>query len=245
MLFILFSLSVPAQDSSWPSAGSMDSTVFYGTKNVSPRQYLKGYVILKNGDSLTGYMTFAFHTFLMRHNRCILLQRNNDAANWISPQKIAHIKVEAASFNRGFSTLYSLPINHPKNAFWRLIADSGAVAIYDRNLGIFSHLGRWEIWQKYLQVNMSADEFNENLYMISNGVPIKIYGSYGIYKARDRPAELIVQFINERYHQSFKTTDFKTKMDMIVLILQKENNLLEATHSPSPLPNRPTINGPS
>ena len=93
---------------------------------------------------------------------------------------------------------------------------------------MFSHESRWTTWNNYRNINIAADEFNEDLFMISNTDPVKIYGSYGLYKVRDRPAELILKFINDRYHKSFKLADFKTRMDMINYILDKETSVTAA-----------------
>lgn len=145
----------------------------------------------------------------------------------IKPDSIRSIRVAAASFGSAFTDIFTLPVDHPKNAFWRLIAKKEKVAIYDRSMGIFSHESRQAISKKSRGYNMSADEFNENMYMISNGEVIKIYGTFAFHRHRDPPEELILKFIKERFRQSFEPTDFKTRMEMIDFVLQAENNRLQ------------------
>ena len=98
-------------------------------------------------------------------------------------------------------------------------------------MGIFSHESRWATWNKYRDINIAADEFNEDMFMISNGEPIKIYGTFGFYRHRDRASELILKFIKDRYQQSPKLTDFRTKMDIIDYVLQAENTRLDAANT--------------
>ena len=230
LLVVLFRQTLPAQGKSWPPTYWADTSVFYGGKNLSPAQNLKGDMVLKNGDSLNGYLCINHRALFWRSNGCWLLQENENTPILIKPQKIRNIRVEAASFGSGFTDIFILPINNPKNAFWRLIAKKGAVAIYDKSMGIFSHESRWATWNKYRGLNIAADEFNDDMFMISNGVPIKIYGAFGFHRHRDRAAELILKFVKDRYHQSIKLTDFKTKMDMIDYVLREENTRLNAAH---------------
>lgn len=223
ILFYLVGFHVSAQEKPWPPRGWADTSVFYGRKNLPPGQNLKGVVTLKNRDSLIGYIRLYIPHYPWGRNGCWLLPKNTYIPIWINVQKIKKISVETASLGRSVTEIYTLPIEHPKNAFWRLIAKKGAVSIYDRSEGIFSHESRWIIWNEYRDINIAADEFNEDMFIISNTDLIKIYGSYGLYKFRDRPAELILKFINDRYHKSFKLADFKTRMDMINYVLDAEN----------------------
>jgi hypothetical protein len=119
-----------------------DTSVFYGGKNISLSQNLRGVMLLKNGDSLNGYIQFDIKHFPQEHrlNGCWLLPENKNTPIWVNVQKITKIKVEAASFlGRSFTETYTLPINRPKYSFWRLIGKKGVVAIYDRSMGVFSH----------------------------------------------------------------------------------------------------------
>jgi len=229
ILFCLVGFHVSAQERPWPPKGWADSSIFYGGKNLPPGQNLKGVLTLKNGDSLVGYIRLDIPHYPFRHNGCWLLPKDTYTPIWINVQKIRNLRLQAASLGRSITEIYTLPIDHPKHAFWRLIAKKGTVAIYDRSEGIFSHESSWATWKNHRIWDVAADEFNDDMLLMSKGDPIKIYGNYRIYQFRDRPAELILKFINDRYHKSFKLADFKTRMDMINYVLDAENARLAAS----------------
>jgi len=223
IVVVWVSTNVSAQKRPWPPAWWADTTVFYGGKNLSPAQNLKGYIVFKNGDSLDGYVRFKRKPVVWKTTGGWFLSRNKDTPSRFRFSEIKNIRVEAGCFGRRFTDLFTLPINHPKNAFWRLIAKKGTAAIYDRSMGIFSHESSWRVWDKYLAVDLAADEFNEYMYLVNNGEVIKIYGTFKIREHRDMPAELILQFINKRYRTNFSAGHFQDAWAMIGFILDRES----------------------
>ncbi|HEY1871340.1 MAG TPA: hypothetical protein VGG71_09790 [Chitinophagaceae bacterium] len=212
-------LLVGAQNNVWPPKVWSDTAAAVGTNpHFAAHQSLKASVLLKNGDSLSGYIS-------LDPTSCLLLQTGKFDAKWISSKEIKYIIADVSSFGNAPTELYTLNISNPKNAFWRLIKKQGSVEIYDQSIGIFSNDP-----EKLRVVNGWANNFNEYMYLLIDGNPTRIYSKFSwssgtFYRVKNKSSELLLKFINKRYHQDFKEGDFKTGLDMVDFILYKENNL--------------------
>jgi hypothetical protein len=73
-------------------------------------------------------------------------------------------------------------------------------------------------------VNCSKDEFNDNMFLVDGEHWINIYhGATGFWERKNISNKLILEFINKRYKLNLHQSDFKSGMDMIDFILDKEN----------------------
>ena len=91
-----------------------------------------------------------------------------------------------------------------KDRLWRLIAQKGNISIYD------------------LSVNSNVNDFGTPMLLKKGEKITKMYGSL-TWPELTNKNQLILNFINSRYHKSFKPQDFKTGMGMIYYILEEEN----------------------
>jgi hypothetical protein len=209
--------NVRAQDKRWPPANWSDTTVHDPGMHKVYTQSLKGFAVLNNGGKITGYMSLSPSSSLM-------LISGKYEATVVPSKNIKYIKADISTLGRNFTELYTLNIKQPSNSFWRLIERKGNVSIYDWSRGIFTD----DQDKIRRESNISANEFNENMVLIKapNGEPIRIYGKFSwispMLQNKNPSKELILKFINSRYHQTFKGNDFKADMDLIDYILDKE-----------------------
>jgi len=227
ILLLLSGINAAAQNKPWPPPGWADTSINYGGRYVPPRQIVKGYMVLNSGDSLTGYMNLNSWTWFGSKG-CDILEPGKFSTRFISARKIKYIRADIASLGRKETELATLNIRHPHHAFWRLIGQRGEISIYDRSTGIFSHLPGNEVTILRLG-DTSADAFNEYMYMVTKAGLVKIYGQfrwrYNSSLVRNHSLKLLIKFINRRYHQALKVTDFASGMAMINYILDKENEI--------------------
>jgi hypothetical protein len=233
ILLLLPYMNAAAQNKVWPPPGWADTSIFYGSKHLPPRQNVKGYMILYSGDSLTGYMNLNSSTWFGIKG-CEILEPGKFSSRFIFAKKIKYIRADIGSLGHKETELVTLDVRHSHQAFWRLIGQRGEISIYDRSTGIFWHTSD-EVLTKYRFDNFHADAFNEYMYMVTETGPVKIYGKFGwgLNSAfvRNHSLELLIKFINRRYHQAFKVKDFASGMAMINYILDKENELTITSHS--------------
>jgi hypothetical protein len=219
LLLVLLHVNATAQSKSWPPADWLDTSIHYGNIHRPSIQMVKGYMVLKSGDSLTGYMYLYPYQF---YKGCYILEPGKFSARLIRVKKIRYIVADIASLGHNETKLVTSDIRHPHRAFWRLIGKKGEISIYDLSMGIFSHLSSQELTKKFLY-NLSADTFNDDMYMVTKEGTINIYRSVISWGAGDRSLDLLIKFINRRYHQAFKKTDFASGMAMVNYILDREN----------------------
>jgi hypothetical protein len=149
---------------------------------------------LKDGDTLQGIIrTTGFG--------CMFLENGKFKAVFVPVENINYVfGDDVVSLGRNFYVLKKFD-NH--RDLYRLVEQKGNIAIYDLPPNDFK------------LYTFGAPMF----FVIEGKLRVEIYG--GLCLANKD--ELILKFINKHYHQSFKESDFKTGMDMIEYILDKEN----------------------
>ena len=198
--FLLFCLILNtsngvAQDINWPPKEWKDSVYvrYFKGSKFIDRNFY-GKIVLTNGDTLRGIIR-------VTGLGCMFLESGKFESMLITVNDINYILgYNVVSLGQNFYMLKKLP---KRRDLYRLVAQKGNVAIYD----------------------LQPDDFKLN----NLGAPMllvtpkrsirKIYGGFWFANKH----KLILKFINKRFHQSFKESDFKTEMDMIDYILDEEN----------------------
>jgi len=179
----------------WPPKEWTDSVYYKRTRAgwISTRNFY-GNILLKNGDSLSScYIRPWFYD-------CDVLADNKFQSIKILDTEIKYMRVPAPLFDKGYMEMSSVY----GSTLLRLIRQKGEARIYDysydTNPSVFG---------------------SPMLLVVDKNKPLKIYGNS--LWPRKNTKNLILKFVNTRYHQSFKQNDFKTEMDMLDYILDREN----------------------
>lgn len=214
-IFIGLFLTSQGQELPWATHCN-DTTVYAGGFHSGPGQNLRGTVVLRNGDSLSGCMQLIF-------NRCALEQPGHREYKIIHIRDIRKVQVDIYSLYRKPVELYTINQKHMRGVFWRLIESKGKFTVFDRSEGLFSEPS------SIVEVNNSSKNgFNEFMYLVSTDNHIeKIYGRFsifsGLFLVENKAKQKLLKYINRKYKKQFKETDFKTEMEMVDYILTQEN----------------------
>jgi hypothetical protein len=200
LLLILIHLDVFSQAKQWPPDLWKDSTVqlhrSHSGSMISNRIF-KGYLVLKNGDVLRGYIR------LYGITNCTILETNKFDSTDVLYKNIDYIIGHIPSFKD------SVEFRPLKCKPFRLVKSIGNVAIYDFFNDISDSVFAYPI---FLQVNNKL-------------IKICTYGADFFFRESEyyTSGQPIIKFINKRYHKQFKKNDFKDINSMLDYILDKEN----------------------
>ena len=203
ILTIFVSLHIFGQEKEWPPREWKDS--FYTVHAKYPITHTTrnfyGLIVLKNGDTLKGYIRPWI-------DYCEFLEYNKFTPITIYNDRINYIQGNLPNITGNF--IIAKNLNRTK-WLWRLLKQENNVLIYDSF--DYTHLSSLGI-PMFLSVN-------DSLIRIS-GISSMLYSDKN---------KLILNFINKRYNKSFQESDFKTPMEMINYILDKENERLNKNSS--------------
>ncbi|HEY8971214.1 MAG TPA: hypothetical protein VIM64_19050 [Puia sp.] len=202
-------LPVLSQQTAWPPVAWRDSSIHYMERTshghtimVGVNRRLPGYMILKNGDSLSGYIGIGAGTTAPRYT---MLEKGADKGRYILVRDIRRVVVETPSGQT--ITLESLH----NWAIAKLVARKGDAAIYSSGA-----------------LRAGFPDGGAQLLLITKGRLRFIYRNALVFNENDfeptHRGEQIVRFINRRYGFNFKPSDFKDISAMLDLILEKEAN---------------------
>jgi hypothetical protein len=201
-----------AQDSLLLYSHTYDSTVHSGYK-ILPYQFLNGYIVLVKGDTVRGYFSIRSQYSYTTFNYCLFWGSQNPVPIKIATKDIKYIRADIESLGRHYAEI----IVH-KKGYWRVIKEKGGIIIYDGSAGIFSDKPLYHI------VNCSKYEFNDNMFLVDGEHWINIYhNAGGFWEGRNISNKLILEFINKRYKLNLNQSDFKSGMEMVDFILDREN----------------------
>ena len=202
LFFLLFCMTLigfksSSQNTGWPPKEWKDtiSIIHAGRGWRAKIRTFYGSIVLKNGDTLRGYIRpWTFD--------CNFLEQGKFDSVFIMNYAMSSIRGDVASLGQNFIVLKNIEHN---GRLWRLVKQENKVIVYD--------------FPDYL--NLSS--FGIVMLLVSNDKLIKIFGSRILWTNKKDKNKLILEFINKRYNTTFSQTDFKTGMEMIDYILQKEN----------------------
>jgi hypothetical protein len=209
LILVLSICRLPAfsQSAAWPPEAWRDSSIHYMERTshghtimVGINRRLPGYMILKNGDSLSGYIGIGAGTEAPRYT---MLEKGAEKGRFIFVRDIRRVVVETPSGET--ITLESLH----NWAIGRLVARKGDAAIYSSDV-----------------LRAGFPDGGAQLLLITKGRLRFIYRQAIFFNENDfeptHRGEQIVRFINRRYGSHFKPGDFKDLPAMLDLILDKE-----------------------
>ena len=202
---------------------------FYHRRALPADWYLnagqKGFVVLKNNDTVYGSIINAFVAFgKCPLSKVYVLPENKKDANDIIMINSSNINFYRVFNDSSYPQCYTDFINikgikTPDLAFyncvWRLLAAKKDVKILDN----FSYYNFYTVKNGIL---FTSAMINEMIIVKDDGTVIKVYPKFGYVHNVKR---VIVYFINRRYKVNLKESNFKTVREMLNYILDKEIEL--------------------
>jgi hypothetical protein len=203
-IFLVFIADAqPSLQSNWPLRSAAYER---GSTSYNNAPVLKGFILMKNGDTLKGKIKLIISTGKppSRYAFPFLQDGKNgaDDIQYIGVNSVNYFRVFNDSVNNTFTDIVNVD-----NRFWRLLGKKNRVAVYEETIStsmfLFNRDGR--------------------VMFVSENKPVIITSSFSTMLHGWHIYPAIINFINKRYHKSFKENDFKTGMDMIDYILNNEN----------------------
>jgi hypothetical protein len=186
---LLSSLLIHAQERKWP--------VRYGTRMDNGAPVKEGYIVLKNNDTLRGFIKVLPIT-----DSYPVLDTGDNQVRDIYVKDISVMRLYDHSPEGPYNDFFNLNYKH---FLWRLIGKKGDVSMYDDQLrsGI-------------LQITIFTPTKR-----------MKLYSKWTWFICNSNMDKMLVRFINRHYKVQFSEDDFKSTSDMFDYILDRESSSCE------------------
>jgi hypothetical protein len=204
-----------ALDIKWPDYKRLrrygDGTAFYLSAPVR-----KGYVLTNNRDTIKGYIKINNYNNALGHLSFVPVLPFGKAERsdiiLVRPKDIDYIRVEVPGSKD------SLDFGILDSDTWRVLARKDPVRIYYQ---------QW--WENDIDGILTTFE---NITLTAPGVSIRIPLSV---RGEDSRSYCLVHFINKRYGQHFRESEFTGQRSMLNYILDKENERVALSASADPV----------
>jgi hypothetical protein len=187
---LLSSLLIHAQERKWP--------VQYRTRMDNGAPIKEGYIVLKNEDTLRGFIKVLPIT-----NSYPILDTGNNQLCDIDVKDISMMRLYDISTAGPYNDFFNLGYKH---FLWRLIGKKGDISMYDD-----------ELKSGILQITIFTPTKK-----------IRLYSKWTWFIYNSNIDRMLVHFINRRYKVRVSEDDFKSTSDMYQYILDKESAFLNA-----------------
>lgn len=157
VLSIVFAWDMHAagQVANWPPESWRDTVAQAPGRLIPVHQALRGYVLFKNGDSVSGMIKIRYNT-----SDCFVLKEHEFQRKRFRVKQGKYIRAFVSSLGSAYAELFTFDRKHMRNWFWRLVKKKDSIAIFDRSTGIFTD-------KPMRAINISASQFNDHMYVIA------------------------------------------------------------------------------
>lgn len=183
-VFLLSVSTARTQERRWP--------IHYGRHIYDDARVVKGFLLLKNGDTLRGWIKLLPYGLAYP-----LWPGEGSEVSEIELRNIRYIRLEIPFMKDDHTDLVNLGY---KRFLWRRDGQKGNAAIYDNELGANGTM----------------------MILVNGEKIVKLYHKMSWILHGGNTDRMVVRFIDKRYKLSMRTKDFQTRQEMIDTILDRE-----------------------